>query len=214
MPKKLTIEEVRNFVNENSQCQLISETYEGNNKKLNFICACNKPFTTTFYDFKTKNKRQCNDCSYNNLGSKLAYNYDFVKKYIEDMGYLLLSKEYVSCKEDLILLCPNNHIFNMNFDHFKNHNNRCPYCCINKKKTIEEIKSNLLEYGFELLSPEYKNNNQELEILCTNNHKILINYVDFQTKIKIGTVCRECKLNEQIVYSTELNKYLRNHLYL
>lgn len=60
---KLTYEEVKMYVEENSNCKLISTEYEKAIAKMKFICNCGNIFETTFSKFKSRNKRQCNQCS-------------------------------------------------------------------------------------------------------------------------------------------------------
>ena len=63
MAKKLTIEEVRMFVEENSQCGLISTEYINARTKLKFRCNCGKEFERTFDNFKRKKTTLCQSCS-------------------------------------------------------------------------------------------------------------------------------------------------------
>lgn len=61
--KKLTIEEINNFVNENSESDLLSKEYVGIHSLLVFKCKCGNKFKTSFSNFKNNNKTECNECS-------------------------------------------------------------------------------------------------------------------------------------------------------
>jgi hypothetical protein len=60
--RRSTIEEINIFVKNNSNCILLSNTYDSHNAKLWFQCQCENKFYTTLHEFKQGNKRQCNDC--------------------------------------------------------------------------------------------------------------------------------------------------------
>ena len=63
MSKRLTYEEVKYFVENNSECKLKSDVYINAKESLIFECKCGNIFETIFDTFKSKNKRQCNECS-------------------------------------------------------------------------------------------------------------------------------------------------------
>ncbi|WP_238948847.1 hypothetical protein [Clostridium sp. YIM B02569] len=63
MSKKLTIEDVRQYVKENSECELLSYEYINARSKLRFKCKCGKEFERTFDNFKRKKTTLCQSCS-------------------------------------------------------------------------------------------------------------------------------------------------------
>lgn len=66
MGKKMSYEEVKNFIEieSNSGCILLSKTYNKMKDKLVIECPrCKKPFEASLSNFKYKAKRQCNKCS-------------------------------------------------------------------------------------------------------------------------------------------------------
>lgn len=70
--KKNDIDSIRKFVNENSECELISDSYEGVHSKLIFKCKCGNIFEASWSNFKHNNKRQCNECSIFKLDKKIC----------------------------------------------------------------------------------------------------------------------------------------------
>ena len=57
------------------------------------------------------------------------HNYEYIKEYIENLGYELLSKEYINNQKPLRLRCQHNHEFEISFNHFQQYKiERCPYC--------------------------------------------------------------------------------------
>lgn len=61
---RLTIEQVREYVRENSECELISDVYDNANKKIKFRCFCGNEFEKTFASFKESPRKLCKECYY------------------------------------------------------------------------------------------------------------------------------------------------------
>ena len=94
--KRWKYEEVKNFIENNSSCKLLSKEYKNIDTKLKFKCSCGNEFETTFDKFKSRNKRQCNECGKKILANKQKLSYEEVKQFIEvdsNSGCKLLSKE-------------------------------------------------------------------------------------------------------------------------
>jgi len=77
MSKRLTIDDVRKYVKENSECTLLSTEYINARTKLRFRCKCGKIFERTFDNFKRKKTTLCRSCSNirpmsNNIKIKLS----------------------------------------------------------------------------------------------------------------------------------------------
>ncbi len=60
MPKKLTIEDVKNFIKQydvNHDCELLSTEYINTDSKLKLECPEGHKYETTFYRFKNKESK-------------------------------------------------------------------------------------------------------------------------------------------------------------
>lgn len=57
-----SIDYIRDYIESNSECKLISNKYVKSTELLEFKCICGDKFTTTFSNFTHENKRQCNGC--------------------------------------------------------------------------------------------------------------------------------------------------------
>ena len=58
------IDMVKDYVRDNSDCELISTVYTISNDKMDFRCGCGKVFSTQFAKFSgVQDKKQCNECS-------------------------------------------------------------------------------------------------------------------------------------------------------
>ena len=117
---------------------------------------------------------------------------------IEREGYKLLS-EYKGANELVTIQCPEGHIYDIQFNGF--HKGRRCKLCTNKnvKYTYEEVKEYIESQGDKLLSKEYKNNKNKLEIQCCKGHIYERRY----DKYRQGQRCPICNSSggEQILYN-------------
>lgn len=104
---KYTIEDIRKFLSDiGSESILLTEFYEGNKQKLEFICSCGRYFVRTFSNIQQRKVARCRTCS-----AKLRYEkqrkennkYEEVEKFFSEKGLILLEKfrafnEKILCK--------------------------------------------------------------------------------------------------------------------
>ena len=126
---------------------------------------------------------------------KLTYKY--VKEFIENEGYTLLSKDYINSTTKLILQCDKGHQYNTVFLNFKRRQSRCPICSRNQRLTYNYIKNFIENEGYTLLSKEYKNVNTELLIECNNGHQYKTKFDYFRSKRR----CPVCYGNKKHTYN-------------
>lgn len=62
MQKRWTIDEIKKFVESNSDSKLLTTEYHGFSQKLEFECACGNKFEKTFKKFKNNHQRKCDVC--------------------------------------------------------------------------------------------------------------------------------------------------------
>lgn len=101
--QSLSFEEVKKFIEENSECTLLSKIYKNTKEKLKLKCKCGRVFYKSFEKFKSKNK-MCKECSYNEISSSQIFDYNFVKSYIEEKDCTLLSNIYIILAKILLKL--------------------------------------------------------------------------------------------------------------
>ena len=135
-----------------------------------------------------------------------------VKEYLNRYGYELLSTEYTRTRDKLKMKCPEGHIIERRFDHFKR-DHSCPKCSGNAKHTLDEVKQYIIDYGYILLSTEYKNNKTKLKMQCPKGHIFEMRFNEF----KVGQRCPKCKaidLGDRLRYSYEyVKEYIDNEGY-
>ena len=131
--KKLTYEEVREYIN-NEGYELLSKEYVNNSTKLDIQCPHGHIFHPSFCNFKKGSR--CPICN------NKKHTYEYVKKYIEEQGYKLISKEYVNNETKIEVKCQHGHIYKVRFKDFKNRNELCPICNKNSERLkYEDVKN-------------------------------------------------------------------------
>jgi len=137
------------------------------------------------------------------MSKKLTY--DYVKNYIENEGYSLVSKEYINNRDILSVKCDNGHIYNTSFGNFKA-SCRCPKCrsaklSVKFSMDYNHIKSYIESYEYSLISNNYKNAHDKIDIMCNNGHIYKAKFNNFQQ----GQRCPECK--KVILSNLKINSY-------
>lgn len=201
--RKFNYEDVKKKI-ELMGLKLISDKYESNNKNLKLICSCGNEFERS-YNNLLKNQK-CTKCK---VKKSKKFTYDYVKKFIENEGYELLSKEYNGCNENLEVRCEKNHKpYKVKFSNFKN-GKRCPHCNGGIKHDFEYIKNEIEKNSYKLISKEYINSKSKLDMLCEKGHKCSISWSDFKSGVR-------CKICVESNGEKEIMKYLdsKNITYL
>lgn len=112
--------------NKNRKLITTTEEYDKKSSKIIYECSCGEVITSdTMNSMKSIG---CKYCKGKITKHPLQYTYEYVKKYIEDNGYILVDDFYINCDTSLNLVCPNGHTFEMDFYHFKKRNQRCHQC--------------------------------------------------------------------------------------
>ena len=187
MTRKLTYQEVKEYI-ESFNYELLSKEYVNSKTKFQLKCPLGHTIEIRWNDFK--NGVRCKFCS-DKYHDKFTYEY--VKKYMKDENYELLSTEYINANKDILVKCPRGHIFKTRFGRFKN-GCRCRECYFiyeNNKTTIhsyEYVENKLSLEGFKLLSTEYINAHTKLKIQCPSGHIFEQKYNSFQQ----GYRCPHC----------------------
>ena len=119
------------------------------------------------------------------------YTIEYVKKCFDHEGYVLLSTEYVGCKQKLQYICPNGHEHSITFDKWLS-GQRCHYCKGNVKLTTEFVKTAFEKEGYELLSL-YENSGSKLKYKCSKGHYGYIKWDHWRD----GHRCAECAGNKK-----------------
>lgn len=190
--QKLTIEYVKNFIAENSECKLISTEYTGKRDKLKLQCVCGNIFKTSFDEFKSNNKRQCNSCGNEIVAKARRTSYDNVKNFIENNSKCkIISKSYKNNSSLLEIKCECGKIFSTTFAGFKKGKRQCETCSGYTKwsyDAIEKFAKN--KYNLLLIGGKYKDAHSKLMFQCSCGEIFQTSWDSVLSKNK--TTCRIC----------------------
>lgn len=130
MPKRLTLEDVEQYLKLNcsDECTLISTEYKNVETKMLFKCKCGNHFLRNFHKLQL-GRHNCNNCRYDNVSKIYSLDYEFVKKYVNEKECLLISNSYKNSKTKLKIQCRCGNIFYRTFSKFKK-SNICYSCYI------------------------------------------------------------------------------------
>lgn len=193
MGKALNIDYVKNFVKENSECQLISNDYINSTTKMKFKCKCGNIFETSFNKFNSQNQRQCQECGKELLFLQRRLSIEEVREEINNRGAYLISTEYKTNSIPLKIKCKCGKIFKR--------------CYSNIQQTEGEIicrscsstKTNLLSYDY---IKEYVENNTECELISKE-------YIDCRKSLVFKCSCgKTFKSNWNNFYSSNQRRCL------
>ena len=215
MSFKWDIEKVKKFVEENSECKLLSTEYKNYTSELKFECKCGNEFKTSFKEFKGRkdrnySKRQCNECGISSRTNKRRKSHS---QFIEEVHGLVGNEymvigEYISAFKGIELkhnLC--GHVFTMAPHEFLK-GQRCPKCYGTPKKTTEQFKREIKELvgeEYKVLG-EYRGNKVKILMLhktCGNRWETTPNH------FLRGTFCPKCAVRSK--GELKIRKYLEKH---
>lgn len=198
MAKKLTFDEVISFIKENSDCIPLFNSFDKTTDKIKIQCGCGKEFTTTFNKFKTRNKRQCNDCGKKIFHEKTSLNIEYIKIFVKENSNCELISDYVyDSKEILKFKCKCGKEFNTSFNLFNSGNKRQCADCGNTllkeqfKINIEEVNKYINDNGCKLLSTDIQYSNDMINIECSCGNIFKNTFTQLKGK-RIFCCCKEC----------------------
>jgi hypothetical protein len=207
MAKKFTYEEVKTYFSEQG-CELLELEYINANTKMKYICICGNPSTITFSKFFHRGQR-CRKCADKKNAERQRPLISKIREFIESNNYRLVSKTYTNAHEKIIVVCPENHEYNVTFDAFKR-GNRCPKCSGKEKYTFEEVKEIFKSKDCNLLENEYINSNTPMKYVCKCGLKSEISLASLLN----GSHCKQCgysKISESQRKSfQEISTYFKN----
>lgn len=187
MPKKLTIEYVREFVKEktNGECEVISSEYINSDAPLLIRCRCGNEFERTFHKLRDR-EIMCLKCSNELLSKNQRKKIDEVISTINSTGCEYISGEYSNNKSILTIRCRCGRIFKKSFAKFCSGQNRCPDCgkdSLRHSKTkysLDDVKNKLSENGYCILNEdEYTDCTSKMVCKCRRGHVFEMTFFTF-----------------------------------
>lgn len=142
--KEIPYTELKNAMSEIGY-ELLSPLEDFETKKTKMKYRCSKGHINMISYEKFMSGKRCPDCANNK-----QYTYDFVKTYIENEGYKLVSEEYKNVDGKLLIKCPKGHVFETSFYSFKNNSVRC--YCERESKGEKAIREYFINNSIEFVS--------------------------------------------------------------
>src|ERR1041385_8115491 len=118
---KLTYLEVKKIF-EKEGYSLVSKEYVDSTAKLETVCPKGHTYKVTIRAFRHA-KSRCPICS-----GKTPHNTSSVKILLKNLGYTLITENYINMHQKLETICPNGHNWNFSLDNFLSNGSRCPTC--------------------------------------------------------------------------------------
>jgi len=212
-------EDVKQYIEEQSQCMLLSpkEEYKNSKTSMTLQCNCGNIFNISFSEFKSKKYKECNECTIKQVGKKHRCTPEvFKKKIFELVGneYTLLTNYITSVDKVLIKhncdKCKNYEWWVAPYN-FLASGNRCPKCAGNARKNTEIFKQEVNENtnGEYTLISEYTNANTNVILRHNNIQCNCFEYKVLPCNFYNGDRCPKCsgKLKKDTqIFSKEVNK--------
>ena len=215
MVKKLTLEEVKTFIETNSDCKLISNKYLNSRSKIRILCNCGNEFEKTFNNFRS-GQRQCNTCR-----NRIFWDIEKINQFVkENSDCRLVSKYYVDTETKLTFQCKCGNIFITKWAEFLRGNKKQCNDCGLKNRINLRSKDNecfvkevfeLVQYEYEILS-EYKRSQSHVKFKHNKCGNI---FLMFPNSFLRGQRCPKCNKPptkttdsfKQEIYSLVGNEY-------
>lgn len=166
--KKFEYKEVKEYI-ETYNYKLLSTEYSNSTEKLHMLCDKGHHCHIPFKFFKNHNRR-CMIC----CGSQ-KLTYEYVKEYIENLKYKLLSKKYFRNSKKLKMICEKGHSCSISFNSFSQ-GYRCMKCSGHEKYEYKYVKEYIESEKYKLSSTEYIRNKDNLDMICDKGHKCSISW--------------------------------------
>ena len=155
------------------------------NSKTKFMAVCENGHLCSFTYGSWLNGVRCKICKSKAYSDGVI---EKLKKEFYSEGYTLLSKKYISCNEPVDFICNNGHSSNISIRSWTR-GHRCRKCTGMDKPSIIEVSNYIRQFDYTLVSSEYVNSREKLNLLCPNGHKYSVSFDHFKSK---GSRCPLC----------------------
>lgn len=206
MSKKLTIDEIVKYVEENSKCKLLSDKYKNNRTNLIFKCKCGNKFETTYSNFK-KGQRQCKICGIKIRTEKKKEDFKNVQTIFLNKGFKLMDNSYVNARAKMLAVDNEGYKILISLDNLKR--GKIPQKFYqNNPYTIDNIKLWLKQNNcnFKILSNKFISSDSKLIFECFKGHKFETTWNKVESQNAGCPICNQSKGENAISAFLKNNK--------
>lgn len=205
MPKKLTLEDVKKYLEENDKenlCSLLSDTYINSDTPLLFRCnVCGNTFERDYHHLK-RGRFSCSSCANKNQKKSNKLTIEDIQNYIKhnDLNHecLLLSTTYINSTTPLKFKCnicgdtferDVNHLFRKRF--------RCPRCgrragASKLEYTKQDVIDTIEDEGLIIIG-NYINASTGVKCQCSKGHIFDLYFSEY---LQRGRSCPKCAIEK------------------
>lgn len=193
---KKTIEEVREFIfnNSNGKCELLSEEYVNKKTPLKIKCGCGNVFERKWENLN-KDFVQCKECTNEYRSEKYSFSRKQIIDAINSTGCKYIGGEYVNNRSLLTIQCRCGNVFKKDYARFSSGANRCPECGNENtrkskiKYSIQDVQEKISEKGYILLETEYLGAHEKMRCKCSKGHEFDLVFSQY---LKGCSGCNKC----------------------
>lgn len=188
---------LKNYIESDSAVRLRQMTREktNGNIKVTLVCECGKEFQCQLSSYHAGQK-QCPSCSRGKRDSVRRKKWDEIIEYAKKKGNTIVSapEEYENNKSKIKFKCADEgceEIFECSWSSYlSTKRNSCKKCSNKKKmKPDKEVREELTQEGYTMISKEYLGNQKPLEVMCPRGHIYTTTFNQFQQGIR----CKICR---------------------
>lgn len=192
---KLTEKEIKEKVEENGFIFIAMERIKDNKgrRQINVTIKCKNGHLTTKRWSNIRDGKGCQEC----VGNR-KFTLKEVREYVESFKYQFLSNEYKGKDVSYEFMCDKGHKYSTTYNVFRR-GFRCPYCSNKHKYSYEEVKFIIEKENYKLLSKEYHNALEYIEVQCDKGHdSYKVKFSDFNNNNRRCPYCNESKGEKRI----------------
>ena len=137
------------------------------------------------------------------MSSGKRLDFDYVKNFIENENYTLISTEYKNAATKMKMVCDKGHECEICFDKFRR-GRRCKTCDnIRKtnqqvKMTLEDVEEQLLKWNLKLLDTNFNGINKKMNVMCLKcNHSFNLTFATINKSVHKCQFCHKIKMLEE-----------------
>ena len=192
--KQWDFEGLKSFIYEDSGITLLSlDRINTGNIIVELQCKCGNAYTCQLSSYYAGQKK-CPKCNRSKRDELRRKKWDEIVAFAKSKGNDILSdpEVYVNNKSKLTFTCKTcGEPFECSWSSYlSTKRDSCKSCCNKKRmRPTSEIKAELEEYGYTMISEEYLGNQKPLTIKCPKGHIYTTTFNQFQQGIR----CKECK---------------------